>query len=88
MNSHMCQTQFNPHYYLKHSTKAASKMMFSILLSWSTTSEVTVSGTAEEGESSHQFSIKFYCLVTVVSRDNDWQNGNRHGVMYKAKVCH
>ena len=44
---------------------------------------MSVGGTVEKFEPSHQYSIKFCCCVTDDSREAVWQNDIWHGSEYE-----
>jgi hypothetical protein len=71
----------------RYATRAAPKVMPSILLCWPTTSEANVVYMAVEVEPSRQNSVKFCCSATDGSRGAVWQNGVWHGSAYETKVC-
>ena len=73
-------------YNYSHEFCSESNTFCFIMLS--TTSEVDFGGTAVEAETSHQYSVTFFCCVTDGSRGTDWQNGIWHGSANGAKVCH
>jgi len=66
-------------------TRAALKVMHSILLCWPMTSEVDVGGTTVEAEPSHQYSIICWCCVTVRSGGAVWLNVAWCGRAYGAE---
>ena len=65
-------------------TRAALKVMPTILLCWPTTSKEDVGIVTVVVEPSHQYSTTPCCLLTDDSRMAVWQNG----VWHEAKVCH
>ena len=66
-------------------TRAASRVMLSVLWCLSVTSETDVGGMAAEAGPSHQYSITCCCHATCGSRGIVWQDGVWHGSAYEAK---
>ena len=69
-------------------TRAAPKVMPSILWYWSVKSEVDVGGRTADIKASHQYFVTFCYHLTDRRRGAVWQNSNWHGNVHESIMHH